>query len=46
MKKANKVDKTTEKNHSENGNFNPEPVKILWNKDVKKPSNHSIEDNI
>lgn len=46
MKKANKVEKTTEKNHSNNKNFNPDPVKILWNKDSRKPTNDSPEDDI
>ena len=46
MKKANKVDKTTDKNHLKNRNFNPNPVEIIWNKDSKQPTKHSPEDDI
>ncbi|GIM28389.1 hypothetical protein CPJCM30710_10550 [Clostridium polyendosporum] len=46
MKKSNKVDKTTDKNHLKSKDFNPDPVEIIWNKDARKPANNSPEDNI
>lgn len=46
MRKANKVDKSTGKNDSGNKGFTPDPVQIIWNKDSKKPTKHSPEDDI
>ena len=44
MRKANKVEKTTDKNHSKNKNYNPDPVKIAWGRNVKDPATYLPED--
>lgn len=43
MKKANKLEKAN-KNYSPNKDFNPEPVEIVWNKDSRKPTKQSPQD--
>lgn len=44
MQSTNHINKPVHKNHGKGKNYNPNPVKIVWNKDAKKPVRHSPEE--
>ncbi|WP_164880574.1 hypothetical protein [Clostridium manihotivorum] len=46
MRKSRDLDAFKKEHHSKDKDFNPEPVKIVWNKDSKKPTIKEPEERL